>query len=142
MSTTSIRLNAGSSDETSYKTPKRIRNLNSVELRRVQQAQRTNFVVGLLEYGSHIGDNRPAGRTGDIISWLGKGFEPRDTKSQDVEVLRDGVVQVTCNAPASIILRAEQFLGDAPEIAQGLMLIRDIVPMYEDVVRKGVGSVA
>lgn len=55
-------------------------------------------------------------------------------------MLRDGVVEVACNAPASVILRAEQFLGDAPEIAQGLVLVRDIVPIYQDVVRKGVGS--
>ena len=57
-------------------------------------------------------------------------------------MLRDGVVQVTCNASASVILSTEQFLGDASEIAQGLVLIRDIVPMHQDVVRKGVGSVA
>ena len=143
LSTTSIRLNAGSADETSYETPKRVRNLDSVELRRVQQqVQRTNFDLRLPERGSHVGDNRLAGRAAEIIRSLGKGFEPSDTKSQDVEVLHNGVVQVMCNAPASVVLKAEQFLGDAPEIAQGLVLIRDIVPVYQDVVRKDVGSVA
>ena len=140
-STTSIRLNAGSSDETSRKTPKRICNLSPIRFRRVKQAQRTYFPFCLLEHASHIADHLPASGTCVTIFSLGKAFESGDIKSEDVEVLRDGVAQVACDTPASVIL-SEEFLGNAPEIAHGLVLVCDVVPMYQDVVRMCVRSVA